>query len=213
MARRTPLSKDRVLRTAAELADEHGLEALSMRRLARKLGVEAMSLYNHVANKDEILNGILDLVVGEIELPGEDVEWKTAIRRAAISTRDVLLRHRWAAGLWMSRQSGGPARLRHGDWMLRTLRAGGLPPDLVYHAFHVLESHLLGYMHLQLSFPYRGEELAERASGFLRRIPAEDYPDLVQHVHEHLEPREGEGGFELGLDLILDGLERARDEA
>jgi AcrR family transcriptional regulator len=212
-APRTPLSRERVLHAAVALADEAGLEALSMRRLAKELGVEAMSLYNHVANKDEILDGIVDVVVGEIDLPSDRVDWKTAIRRSAISTRDVLLRHRWASKLWMSRQSGGRARLRHGDWILRTLREAGFPRDLIYHAFHVLEAHVLGYTGMQLNFPYRGEELAGMAETFLRQLPADEYPDLVEHVTQHLEPHHGgEGGFELGLDLILDGLERLRDQ-
>jgi AcrR family transcriptional regulator len=210
-AARVPLNKARVLRAAIALADEGGLEALSMRRLARELGVEAMSLYNHVANKDEILDGIMDLVVDEIDHPSDAADWRTAVRRNAISTRDVLVRHRWAAKLWMARQGDGAARLRHGDWILRTLREAGLSKDAIYHVFHVLEAYVLGYAGLQLSFPYRGEELAGMASSFLQTFPTDDYPDLVEHIRQHLEPHEGgEGGFELGLDLILDGLERLR---
>jgi AcrR family transcriptional regulator len=208
------LSRERVLHAAMTLTDAGGIEALSMRRLAKELGVEAMSLYNHVANKDEILDGIIDLVVGEIDHPSDGVDWKTAIRRSAISTRDVLLRHRWASKLWMSRQGGGRARLRHGDWTLRTLREAGFSKDLIYHAFHILDAHVLGFTGLQLSFPYKGEELAGMAATFLQQLPADEYPDLVEHVMQHLEPHEGdEGGFELGLDLILDGLERLRDAA
>jgi AcrR family transcriptional regulator len=212
-APRTPLSKERVLRAAVVLADSGGIEALSMRRLAKELGVEAMSLYNHVANKDEILDGIIDAVVGEIDLPTDEADWKTAVRRSAISTRDVMRRHPWASALWISRQSAGPARLRHGDWMLRTLREAGLSKDLLYHAFHVLESHILGFTLLNQSFPYEGEELAGIAATFLGQLPVDDYPDLVEHMKQHLEPHPGAGGFELGLDLILDGLERARDTA
>src|SRR5215211_2912754 len=127
---RTPLTKERVLRAAVALADEGGIEALSMRRLAKQLGVEAMSLYNHVANKDEILDGIVDLVVEEIDLPSDEPNWKAAIRRSAISNRDVLLRHRWASNLTMARQSGGPAQLRHADWTLKTLREAGFSKNL-----------------------------------------------------------------------------------
>jgi AcrR family transcriptional regulator len=213
-APRTPLSKERVLRAAIELADTDGIEALSMRRLARELGVEAMSLYHHVANKDEILDGIVDAVIGEIDLPSDAADWKTAIRRSAISSRDVFVRHRWASSLSMSRQSGGPAQLGHADWLLRTLREAGLSQDMAYHAFHILEAYTLGYTVLQLNFPYTGAELADLATAFLQQLPADEYPDFVEHVHQHLEPRQGEeGGFELGLDLILDGLERARDTA
>jgi AcrR family transcriptional regulator len=212
-APRTPLSKERVLRAALELADAEGIEALSMRRLAKELGVEAMSLYNHVANKNEILGGIIDLVAGEFDLPADESDWKTAMRRNAISSRDVLLRHRWATSIWMT-QGGGPARLRNGDWMLRTLREAGFSPELIYHAFHILESYVLGYTLQQLNFPYTGEELAGLAADFLKQIPVEDYPDLVEHIHQHIEPHDEEtSGFELGLDLILDGLDRARATA
>ena len=201
-----------MLHAAIRLVDEGGLEALSMRKLAQELGVEAMSLYNHVANKDEILDGIVDLVVGEIELPSDGLDWRTAMRRNVISTRDVLVRHKWASKLWMSRQTGGPAQLRNGDWRLRTLREAGFSKDVIYHAFHILEAYVLGYTSLQLSFPYRGEELKGMATTFLEQLPADAYPDLVDHVMQHLEPHEsGEGGFEFGLDLILDGLERLRD--
>ena len=212
-APRTPLSKERVLRAAIQLADAEGIEALSMRRLAKELGVEAMSLYNHVANKGEILAGIIDLVAGEFDLPSDESEWKVAMRRNAISSRDVLLAHRWATSIWMS-QGGGPARLRNGDWMLRTLREAGFSPELIYHAFHILESYVLGYTLQQLNFPYKGEELAGLAADFLKQIPVEDYPDLVEHIHQHIEPHDEEtSGFELGLDLILDGLDRARANA
>ena len=212
-APRTPLSKERVLRAAIELADAEGIEALSMRRLAKELGVEAMSLYNHVANKGEILDGIIDLVAGEFDLPSDESDWKVAMRRNAISSRDVLLRHRWATSIWMT-QGGGPARLRNGDWMLRTLREADFSPELIYHAFHILESYVLGYTLQQLNFPYKGEELAGLAADFLKQIPVEDYPDLVEHIHQHIEPHDEEtSGFELGLDLILDGLDRARATA
>jgi AcrR family transcriptional regulator len=203
-----------VLAAAIALADDGGIEALSMRRLARELGVEAMSLYNHVANKDEILDGIVEVITEEAELPPEGTEWKAAIRESAISTRDMFVRHPWASRLWMSRQGGGSARLRRGDWLLRTLREAGLSTELTYHAYHIVESHILGFTVQQLNFPYSGDELEGIANRFLARLPAGEYPDFVEHVKQHLEPHEGaEGGFELGLDLILDGLERLRDAA
>jgi AcrR family transcriptional regulator len=204
------LSKERVLRAALALADTEGIEALSMRRLAKDLGVEAMSLYNHVANKDEILDGIIDLVAGEFELPADTGDWQAAMRRHLISAREVLLRHRWATALWM-RQGGGTARMRNSDWMLRTLREAGFPKELMYHAFHILESYVQGYTLQQLNFPYKGEELAGLAANFLQQLPADAYPDLVEHIQQHLEPHDEEtSGFALGLDLILDGLDRAR---
>jgi len=211
---RTPLSRKRVLRAAITLADEGGIEALSMRKLAKELGVEAMSLYNHVANKDEILDGIIDVVAAEADLPSDGADWKNAIRQSATSIRDVFLRHPWACSLWMSRRGDGSARLRRSDWMLRMLRDAGLSKDLTYHAFHIVESHILGFTLQQLNFPYQGEELAGLAATFLQQLPVGEYPDFVDHVMQHLEPRHGdEGGFEFGLDLILDGLERLREPA
>jgi len=211
-ARRKPLSRERVLGAAIGLADAEGIEALSMRKLARELGVEAMSLYNHVANKDAILDGIVEVVAAEAELPAEGTEWKSAIRQSAIATRDMFVRHPWASRLWMSRQGGGTARLRRADWLLRTFREAGLSEELTFHAYHVVESHILGFTVQQLNFPYQGAELEERASRFLARFPVDEFPDFADHVRQHLEPHEGgEGGFELGLDLILDGLERLRD--
>jgi AcrR family transcriptional regulator len=211
---RIPLSRERVLRAAITLADEGGIEALSMRKLAKELGVEAMSLYNHVANKDEILDGIIDVVASEADLPPDGVDWKTAIRQSAIATRDVFLRHPWASSLWMSRQGGGSARLRRADWMLRTLREAGLSKDLTYHAYHIVESHILGFTIQQLNFEHTEEELPGLAARFLQQLPADEYPDFVEHVMQHLEPSHGdEGGFEFGLDLVLDGLEGLRDKA
>ncbi len=212
--RRTPLNREVVLRAAVELADAEGIDSLSMRRLARALGVEAMSLYNHVTNKDEILAGIVDAVACEVELPPSGVDWRTALRRSSISARDVYARHPWASGLSMSRRSGGPAALRHTDWVLRTLREAGFAPHLIYHALHILDAYVLGFTFMQLSFPYKGAELAARAEGFLRQFPFDEYRDLAEHVRQHLEPHDAdEGGFELGLDLILDGLERALSAA
>jgi AcrR family transcriptional regulator len=212
---RRPLSKQRVLRAAMKLADSEGLDALSMRRLARQLGVKAMSLYNHVANKDEILDGLVDEVTREIDLP-EDVDWNTAIRRHAISARDVFIRHKWASNLLLERQNAGTARMRMTDWQLRKLREGGFSDAVVYHAFHVVEAYILGFTRLQLSVPYTRDELAGKAAEFIESLPLDDYPDLVEHIRQHMAPSEpdhghGQSGFELGLDLILDGLERLRD--
>src|SRR3990172_10885512 len=129
--RRRPLSRDRVLRSAIRLADEGGLESVSMRRLGQALGVEAMSLYKHVANKDDILDGIADLVMGDFEVPSGDVDWKTAVRRGAISAHQVLLRHPWASSLIESRLNAGPARLRYVDAMIGVLSAAGFAMPLV----------------------------------------------------------------------------------
>jgi AcrR family transcriptional regulator len=209
--RRLPLTKERVLTAAVAFADEEGVDALSMRRLAKELGVEAMSLYNHVTNKDEILAGIIDRATAEIELP-EEPDWKASLRRGSISAKEVFLRHPWLARLMMSRQSGGPAGLRRAEWLLRTLREAGFSGDLTYHAYHILEAYLQGITSQHLGAHGGDQSLEELARGFLRGLPAGQYEHLVEHVEQHLEPAETRsGGFELGLDLILDGLERLRE--
>jgi AcrR family transcriptional regulator len=202
-----------VLRAAVAFADERGIEALSMRKLGQELGVEAMSLYNHVAGKDDILNGIVETIAGEVEVAPAELDWKTAVRRSAISAHETLVRHPWAPALWMRGGRGGTARLRFADGLLGALRRG-LSADLTYRAFHTLQSYILGYTLQELRFPFETEDLEEMAQTFLREFPSADYPHLAEHVHQHLEPHAfEEGGFAFGLDLILEGLERARGNA
>ncbi|HEU5142475.1 MAG TPA: TetR/AcrR family transcriptional regulator, partial [Solirubrobacterales bacterium] len=205
---RTPLSRERVLRTAMALADADGIERLSMRKLAGELGVEAMSLYHHVAGKDEILSGIVDLVLGEIELPASGADWKETIRRSAISAHAVFSRHPWACRLVLT-TGPSPARLRFMDSLLASLREGGFPPGLTYHGYHALDSHIMGFTLWQGNFP-ASEDLAALAADFLRDFPTEDYPDLAEHIEQHVggSGHQGESDFEFVLDLILDGLER-----
>jgi AcrR family transcriptional regulator len=211
-APRTPLSRERVLQAAVTLADEGGIGALSMRKLAQELGVEAMSLYNHVANKDDLLGGIVDLVAGEIDLAVDGPDWKTAMRRRAISAHEVLARHPWACNLWMSTRTFGGTRMRFADSVLRGLREAGFSDDLTYHGYHVLQAHVMGYTLQERNLQFDPEELEELAAGFLREFPAAEYPDLAEHVRQHMQPHEGhQGTFAFGLDLILDGLERLRD--
>jgi AcrR family transcriptional regulator len=213
---RVPLSRDRVLQAAIRIADEEGIEALSMRRLARELGVEAMSLYNHVANKDEILSGIVDIVANEVEMPPNRGNWKAEVRQSAISAHDAFLRHRWACPLMMRTTSPIPSRMRWMEWLLRTLREAGLTPNLTHHAYHALDSHITGFTLWQVSFPFdTREELLDLAEDFLAKIPADEYPYALEHAEQHLaEPDPDEPSeFEFGLDLILDGLERMRDGA
>jgi AcrR family transcriptional regulator len=196
------------------LADEGGIDALSMRKLAQELGVEAMSLYNHVANKDDILAGILDLVANEIGLLPDGTDWKTAMRQSAISAHEAFRRHRWAASLWMSREGVSSTQLRRGESVLRTLREAGFSEDLTYHAFHTFQGYILGFTLQELNFPFDKEELQQLAATFLQDFPADEYPYLAEHIRQHVEPRHDDAGaFELGLDLILDGLERLRDTA
>ena len=213
---RAPLSRERVLRAAITLADEGGIEALSMRKLAEMLGVQAMSLYNHVASKDDVLDGIVDAVWAEIVLPTRDGDWKAGIRDIAISAHETLLRHGWASGLRMSHRPGS-ARLRYGDALLGCLRNAGFSKDLTYHGYHIIESYILGYTVQVLS--YRAVDMQrfdDLAASFLRGDFAAEYPHFTEHALQHMEPepeQDDVSAYELGLDLILDGLERLRDTA
>jgi AcrR family transcriptional regulator len=209
---RMPLSRERVLHVATELADAHGLEALSMRRLGERAGVEAMSLYNHVANKDDLLDGMVDTVFSEIELPSSDVDWKTAMRRRACSARSVLSRHRWAIGVMESRRSPGPATLRHHDAVLGCLRAAGFSVAMTAHAYSLLDSYIYGFALQEASLPFEtGPETADLAQEILAQAPTDEYPHLAEFTVEHvLRPGYDYGDeFEVGLDMILDALDRA----
>jgi len=210
---RLPLTRERVLRTAIELADRDGIESLSMRKLGRVLGVEAMSLYNHVASKDDLLDGLADIIVGEIEVPSNGGEWKADMRRRAISAREVLARHPWAGGLMESRTNPSAARLRYPDAVIGILRDAGFSIELAVHAFFTLDSYIYGFAVQEKNLPSgTPEELAVMSELTLREIPAGEYPHLneviVDHVMAHGFDYADE--FEFGLDLILDGLERLR---
>ncbi len=207
---RAPLSRERVLAAARALADVRGIGALSMRRLAQELGVEAMSLYHHVANKDDILDGMVDAVLAEVAPAGSVGDWKAAIREMAIATHDALARHPWAASLMLSRNI--PSRLRYMEAVLGSLRRGGFSAEMTDHAYHAIDSHIAGYTLWAANFDIEPETLPGLAEAFLRQLPVDDFPYVVEHVHEHLRERnpEAEGEFAFGLDLILDGLERIR---
>jgi AcrR family transcriptional regulator len=209
---RLPLSKERVLRAAIDLADQGGIASLSMRKLAQKLGVEAMSLYHYVASKDDILDGIVDLVISESPVPPNEDHWKAAIREIANSAHEVLVRHPWACSL-MWTTSISPARLRYMESILGTLRESGFSADLTHHAYHALDSHITGFTLWQVNIPFKSEEIAELGATFLRELPTDVYPYVAEHTEQHLIPPDPEekSEFEFGLDLILDGLERLRD--
>ncbi len=210
-ARRTPLSRDRVLRAAVALADENGIESVSMRKLGEAVGVEAMSLYNHVANKSDLLDGMVDVVFSEIELPASEVDWRSAMRHRAISARQALRRHRWAIGLMESRASPGPATLRHHDAVLGYLRRAGFSIEMTAHAYSLLDSYIYGFALQEASLPFEtAEETAQLAQEILRRVPVDAYPYLTELAVEHvLRPGYDYGNeFEVGLDLILDSLDR-----
>ncbi|HET7719809.1 MAG TPA: TetR/AcrR family transcriptional regulator [Acidimicrobiales bacterium] len=206
---RTRLSRDRVLAAAVAFADEHGIESLTMRKLGQALGVEAMSLYNHVANKDQLLDGMVDIVFGEVGLPSGGVDWKAAMRRRAVSARQVLARHRWAIGLMESRTSPGPATLRHHDAVIGCLRGAGFSVEMAAHAFSLLDSYVYGFALQEATLPFdTAVQTAEVAEMILSSLQPDEYPHLTELAVEHvLKPGYDFGNeFEFGLDIILDGL-------
>jgi len=208
---RKPLSRDRILESALALADENGIEALSMRKLGQQLGFEAMSLYNHVASKDDLLDGMLDLVLAEMEAPQPE-EGLAGIRKAAISAHESLRRHPWAAGLLMTPARVRPLRLAFMDALLGALRGAGFSPDTTFHAYHVLDAHIIGFSLWQATHDFAlPDEVTSDLRGFLdRMLPIETYPDLHAHGVQHMEPGplQDVSAFEYGLDLLLAGLER-----
>ena len=210
---RTRLNRDRVLQAAIALADANGIDSLTMRKLGVELGVEAMSLYNHVANKSDLLDGMIDIVFDEIDLPSDAIDWRTAMRQRAISARKALSRHRWAIGLMESRSTPGPATLRHHDAVLATLREAGFSIAMAAHAYSALDSYIYGFALQEPSLPFHeAEETAQVTQAIMAQFSSGQYPHLTEMAVEHvLQPGYDYGDeFEFGLDLILDGLERAR---
>jgi AcrR family transcriptional regulator len=211
-APRPPLTRQRVLDTAVELADRDGVGSLSMRKLAQELGVEAMSLYHHVAGKDAILDGLIDIVFSEIELPSGRTDWKDAMRQRAISAREALRRHPWATSLMESRPTPGPTNLRHHDAVLGILRNGGFSIELAAHAYSLLDAYIYGFALQENSLPFgTPEETAEVAQTIMAEFAAGTYPHLTEIAVEHvLQPGYDYGNeYQFGLELILDGLDRA----
>jgi AcrR family transcriptional regulator len=215
-APRVSLSRELVLHAAVVLADESGSESLSMRKLGEAVGVEAMSLYHYVTNKDDLLDGMIDVIFGEIELPSDEGDWKTAMRQRAISARRVLSRHGWAIHFMESRTSPGPATLRHHDAVLGCLRNAGFSVEMAAHAFSVLDSYIYGFAMQERSLPFdTPEQTAELAHTMLARFPVEAYPHLGELMTEQVIRSGYDYGneFEFGLDLILEGLDRASSRA
>lgn len=209
-----PLSRERVLQAALDLADARGYGAISMRNVAKKLGVEAMSLYNHVANKEDIVDGLVDIVFGEIEVaaPGS-VDWKTAMRRRAISVRAALNRHRWAVGLMEGRMNPGPATVRNHDAVLGFLRESGFSFRAAVHAYSLMDAYIYGFALQEKGLPFDApEETAQVMERQRQNVPdMDDYPYLVEAATELAKAGyDYDTEFELGLDVILDGLERFR---
>jgi AcrR family transcriptional regulator len=214
--RRAPLTRERVLRAAIDLADRGGFESLTMRRLAKELGVEAMSLYNHVANKDDLLDGMVDLVFAEIEPPPTRGDWKAAMRKRAVSTREALARHRWAIGLMEGRANHGPANLRLHDAVLGCLRSAGFSMAMTVHAYSVQDAYIYGFALQESDMSSESaDDFAAEAQRQMHEYQAvlADYPHLAEVVGGHV----AESGYDyatefaFGLDLILDALDRLRD--
>ena len=180
-----------------------------MRRLGAELGVEAMSLYKHVANKEDVLDGIIELVVGDIEIPMEGTDWREAMRRRAISAREVLGRHSWAIGLLEARGSKGPTALRYLDAILGNLRSAGFSMENAVHAFWLLDSFVYGHVIQETSMPITQKEMTESTGSILEQVTVDDYPHLVEVGEQALRSEYSfDGEFEFGLDLILDALDR-----
>ena len=211
---RNVLSKEGVLRAAVAMADESGGGVPSMRKLAERLGVEAMSLYHHFRNKDVILDGMVDFVFAEIDLPRTDLPWRPALRERALSQRAALTRHPWAISLMDSRTNPGLATLRHQDAVLGCLRSGGFSLAGAAHAISVLDAYIYGFTLQELSLPFQSpDEVADVASGLMEQLPADEFPHLAEMITGHaLKPGyDYADEFEIGLDLVLSGLEQRRE--
>jgi AcrR family transcriptional regulator len=209
--KRLPLSRERVLRGAIEIADAAGIGGLTIRSLAQKLGVKPMAIYYHVANKSEILDGIVDLIFAEIELPTPDGDWRSELIRRGNSARQVLSRHHWAIGLMESRRSPGPATLRHHDAVIGTLRRAGLSVEMTAHAYALLDSYVYGFALQEAALPFQGTDTAaDVTEPIMERFRTDQYPHLVEMATEYiLQPGYDFGDeFDVGLGVILDALSR-----
>ncbi|HSU35251.1 MAG TPA: TetR/AcrR family transcriptional regulator C-terminal domain-containing protein [Propionibacteriaceae bacterium] len=209
---RVPLSRERVLGGAIAVADTAGLGSLTMRSLAEHLGVKPMALYHYVANKSEIIDGIVDLVYGEIALPSADGDWRAGMVLRARSAREVLRRHPWAIALLQSRTAPGPATLRHHDAIIGALRGAGFSVTMTAHAFALLDSYIYGFALSEATLPINGPEtVAETAESMMAQYSIEAYPSLLEFSTEHIMKPDYDFGreFQFGLDLILDGLARS----
>jgi AcrR family transcriptional regulator len=211
---RPRLSRQLVLEKALELADREGVQALTMRRLAQELAVEAMSLYHHVANKDQLLDGLIDLVFAEIALPPRDKPWRAALRLRALSAREALVRHPWAIGLMESRSTPGPATLRHHEAVLGCLRENGFSLTATAHAYSLFDSYIYGFALQEISLPFKNaQDAVPVASSILNSLPPDEYPYLKEIALEHA-LKSGYAyadEYEIGLDLILESLETLRN--
>ena len=201
---RKPLTRERVLSVAVRMADEFGVEKLSMRGLASELGFEVMSLYNHVNNKADLLVGMTDLAAAEIPLPDVDLSWREAVRAHAMELRAMFLRHPWVVNLWISTMPG-PVRFGLMNAELATWNRADLPDHEAHHAYHAVNNHVVGY-HLQNSMmPMQPDQLHTIADDLITTLDAEQHSHVIRHIHQHLDGDHGES-FEYVLDLIIDGI-------
>ncbi|MEX5272121.1 TetR/AcrR family transcriptional regulator [Kocuria sabuli] len=209
---RPPLTRQRVVQAAIQHADAAGLEALTMRHLAKTLNVAPMALYRHVSSRDDLIDAMIDNVFSEIALPLGGAGWKQSMRERAFSLRDVLSRHRWAIGLMESRRHPGPANLRHHDAVIGKLRAAGFTIAMVAHAYSLLDGYIYGFALTRMNMPLdTAAEIDAMAHDMFEPFPANEYPNLTEFVTDHvLKPGyDYAEEFEYGLDVILNGLELA----
>jgi AcrR family transcriptional regulator len=209
---RSPLTHDRVITAAIALADRIGIDALTIRKLAGELDVKPMAIYHHVENKEAIVDGMVDAVFAEIELPPDGLGWRAAIRRRCESARDVLVRHPWAVALMESRTNPGPATLRHHDAVLGCFRSAGFSLGLTAHAYALVDAFVYGFALQEASLPATaGQEMVDLVGSMAESLPADEYPHLAEFTAEHaLQPGYDFGReFGFGLDLVLDGLDAA----
>jgi AcrR family transcriptional regulator len=210
--RRPRLTRERVIQAALSVADAGGLGSLTIRSLAKELGAKPMSVYYHVANKDEILAALVDIVFGEIQLPLPGGDWRPEMRKRASSAREVLARHRWAIGLLESRTDPGPANLRHHDTVIATLQAAGFSAELTAHAYALIDSYVYGFALQEASLPFKGPDSAGDVAGpILKQMADGEYPNLLEMATSYyMQPGyDFANEFQFGLDLILDGLEKS----
>jgi len=214
-APRAGLTRDLILRAALEFADAHGIDALKMRELGKVLGFEAMALYRHVANKDAILDGILDLVLSEVEPAPASADWAGAIRRSAISLHEALDRHPWAAGILTTSAGLRPARLTFMESLLTHLEQAGFPDEVCYHAYHVLDAYIVGFSLWHAGHSLSAAEQAAVVERLAQEVSFDDYPRLVKHGDQHVTagPHHDVSAFEIGLDLMLEGLKEMHKTA
>lgn len=213
---RVRLSRDRIIGAAMAVADREGLHSLTMRRLADELGSKPMSVYHHVANKDDLLDAMVDAIFAEIELPGDEPDWKTAMRKRTVSAHEVMQRHGWAPVLVDSRTNPGPATMGHHNWVIGTLRRGGFTIHQTAHAFSLLDSYVYGFTIQEVNLPFEsGDDLTELTEGIMSQFPVDQFPYMAEMLADHvLRPGYDHGNeFDFGLDLILEGLQALLGQA